>query len=454
MLVKEMHLAVEQGLQKNASNQYDSFTPDEIDLALNIGQQRYIKRRVDKVLRPDQAFIDSQKARDDVRSIIEKNYRIYTQSPKPNDPFYEDNMYYGGLPENYMFLLNDRSSVKYITDDPCTTVSTTQICDHTVNKVNERNEYISVVPYVADTTDACNPNLFFQIIFNGAKTTDGTYADLVVFDLADFSTANGYKPITAFQDGNDKYKVVNLVLEHLNRFNSLSELISFAAPNAAEIEISNTQDVYFNVYWERYREQYYPSSFIVVTNQGTDITEELQVPSLPTDDTNYNDPLDPFGIEVTVRIDSVGAGDRGARFQQRTNCVDRIDNTYDPDFDAVDNGNASVTVERGVPNRLTTSEHLYRYLRHPFNKPKRQRPVSNLAGENIFVYTDGAFIIDEVFVDYIKEPRIISLNLQQSCELAEHTHTEVVDLAVEYILYAISSPRAQLKTQENALNNI
>ena len=35
MTVQEMHHAVEQGLQKVASNSFDTFLPEEMDFALN-----------------------------------------------------------------------------------------------------------------------------------------------------------------------------------------------------------------------------------------------------------------------------------------------------------------------------------------------------------------------------------------------------------------------------------
>ena len=51
------------------------------------------------------------------------------------------------------------------------------------------------------------------------------------------------------------------------------------------------------------------------------------------------------------------------------------------------------------------------------------------------------FIIDKVKITYIRKPKEISLSLGVSCELPEHTHQEIVDMAVSSILEGISDPR-------------
>ena len=44
MNVKQMHINVNLGAQKSASNQYDNFEQEEVDIALNISQDRVINQ--------------------------------------------------------------------------------------------------------------------------------------------------------------------------------------------------------------------------------------------------------------------------------------------------------------------------------------------------------------------------------------------------------------------------
>ena len=74
------------------------------------------------------------------------------------------------------------------------------------------------------------------------------------------------------------------------------------------------------------------------------------------------------------------------------------------------------------------------------------------------VYTDDTFYTDRIHIRYIKRPREISIGVTvvtedenenevitvlgvQNCELSEHVHTEIVNMAVDILLEGISDPR-------------
>lgn len=481
MLVKEMHVSVEQGLQKIASNQYDNFLPDEIDLALNLAQDRYVKKKFAGMNDGAPMFQSNQKRLDDIRKLIRKNHRMPAIVPKVTSHLYEENMSYGILPHDYMFLVNDRSRVKWLPTNVCENVEKETI-------PSAVTEYVAVVPYIALVSDECTNRLrlVIKMEYAGFPTVSspGTSDDLIIFDLDWFIPSLGYNLFGGLAEEADKYKVVNLVLEFLNRFNSASELIAFANSNT-DLNSPGTDDGspilpnfdgwdnllpqtdrsegddrnYFQVYWEYYKDQYYPNSFVFVTDQGVDITDQ----TLPVDDLTFNDVNGPYSksiylyndptADVTNDVEAFATG----QWQQQSYDLERIDSNiaYDPKLDGATNPNNLPEVQRQYSyNRLTASEDLYRLLRHPFNKTAIRNPLSNLSSSYLFVYNDGQFVIDEIKIDYIRQPRQISLSLAQSCELPHHTHQEIVDIAVEYILYATSNPRAQLKTQENQLYNI
>jgi hypothetical protein len=58
-------------------------------------------------------------------------------------------------------------------------------------------------------------------------------------------------------------------------------------------------------------------------------------------------------------------------------------------------------------------------------------------------YNNDIFIVERVKITYIRRPRIISISLGYDCELAEHTHREIIALAASSILEGTTNPRVQ-----------
>jgi hypothetical protein len=68
----------------------------------------------------------------------------------------------------------------------------------------------------------------------------------------------------------------------------------------------------------------------------------------------------------------------------------------------------------------------------------------------IKVFTDKRFLLKGVALDYIRVPSEIALSSNQDCELAEHTHQEIVDLTVKHLLEATEAPRYQTNSIEGS----
>lgn len=98
--------------------------------------------------------------------------------------------------------------------------------------------------------------------------------------------------------------------------------------------------------------------------------------------------------------------------------------------------------------KLVQQDDLAYMLEDPFNKPTLLEPIFYFERGDIYVVTDGSFTIDKCKLTYIKKPVLISDST--NCELAEHLHKEIVQLAVNIALETIESPRQQ--TQGNQLN--
>jgi hypothetical protein len=104
-------------------------------------------------------------------------------------------------------------------------------------------------------------------------------------------------------------------------------------------------------------------------------------------------------------------------------------------------------------NNLVNSQALYYSLKHPSMKPRKSEPISNLADSKLFIYSDGKFIVPEVMIDYIRQPKKVSLKFNHNCDLASSTHRKICDLALVYILNDTANPKLQSTLQLSQLND-
>ena len=97
-------------------------------------------------------------------------------------------------------------------------------------------------------------------------------------------------------------------------------------------------------------------------------------------------------------------------------------------------------------NRYSQLDDIYTLLKDPFNKTKHTGPIITISGNAVDVYTDKTFYVPKVKFTYIRTPQQVSLTgfaAPVDCELAIHTHQEIVDMAVASILEGIGDPRYQ-----------
>ena len=102
-----------------------------------------------------------------------------------------------------------------------------------------------------------------------------------------------------------------------------------------------------------------------------------------------------------------------------------------------------------VPVRIVDNSEVYFMQQDPFSRSQIDTPMAVLSEGDIKVFQNNeSFILEGVSLDYIRVPEEIDLQLNQTSELAEHTHQEIVDIAVKNILEAIESPRYQSSSIE------
>lgn len=109
MTVLEMHISLRQGVDRINSLRNDQLRTEEVDLELNRAQLRFINQRYGRNNRTGQGFEESQKRIDDLRNLVKE----YT-----GPTFFKEEVITGKvwvdsfqLPSDYMYLLNQRSTV-------------------------------------------------------------------------------------------------------------------------------------------------------------------------------------------------------------------------------------------------------------------------------------------------------------------------------------------------------
>jgi len=99
--------------------------------------------------------------------------------------------------------------------------------------------------------------------------------------------------------------------------------------------------------------------------------------------------------------------------------------------------------------RIVEQDKLYQHQQNPFAKTKPEFPLGAVYDDEVRVFQDNEkFILKTLHLDYLRQPVDITLSTSVDCELAEHTHHEIVDLAVKSIIEAIESPRYQTTSIE------
>jgi hypothetical protein len=108
MNVQEMHLAIQQGVDKINSLQADMLLPQEIDIELNKSQIRFINTKYSGNNRHRTGFEESQKRIDDLRTLLREFEAPVTFKEQLRNNIFVDTF---TLPVDYMYLVNQQSTV-------------------------------------------------------------------------------------------------------------------------------------------------------------------------------------------------------------------------------------------------------------------------------------------------------------------------------------------------------
>lgn len=373
MTVNEMHIAVNQGVQKIASFQVDNLLPQEIDHELNLAMMRFIKQRFNYTSnRLGKGFEQSQKRIDDLRTILVENQGTTAYEGRAYTSNYS-NVYVDRytLPLDYLFLISVRADVQY----KCN-MDINNLISFAYNQQSAVN--IDLTPpqpgYVLTGLERWN-----QSAGNWEGIINLPLGETITTDLL-LDSGNyyfGIRPATSFPEGTYGSTVQQspfLDSNHVNLINTTWDGTVWGSGSTVSVQ----------------------STWILPGDMSSAITKQHSVTQTIT--------------KRTRRCSTCSSRISLASFGQHDDILYMMDD--------------------------------------PFNKAWYKEPTYTVEENYIDVYTDQEFVVPNVKIKYIRKPVEISYTHGIGCELAVHTHHEIVEMTVKSILEGIQDPRYQTQTME------
>lgn len=214
MYVKEMHIEVNQSLQKIAANRTRKFFDEEVDWLLNKNLSRFIQSRVTPKKDGSGGFEIKQFDIDAIQAILVRGREVPAYVADPRS-------YKAQLPGDYAYLISDESVIKLAPVDLTNTPT------QPLSSVLARNLLVIPIPPSTLPVGPYYNNVSMSI--NGG----------VVFDIQLY-TQQRSTTFTGYNSKDQVYEVSDCLLRELS-------------------------DQKWSVYWERYAEMYYPRCLVIDT---------------------------------------------------------------------------------------------------------------------------------------------------------------------------------------------
>jgi hypothetical protein len=172
----------------------------------------------------------------------------------------------------------------------------------------------------------------------------------------------------------------------------------FGNPNSRYVVVQNIMDTMYRkytdvkVYWERYRDVYYPGSFLFVSTVSLG----------------------------TVTVSSSAVNTNGTPVSTSYSFYNRTSITADH-------------LAKFKPVKVVEGDLMYQAKQNAFYDTSIEEVTAWQSHDYIKLYRGESFIVTRLYYDYIRKPRTISLVLNQSCELAGTVHEKIIDMSVEIL---------------------
>lgn len=401
MTVEEMHIAVNLGVQKIASFQADNLLSEEIDYELNTAVRRLISQRYNMLgNKYRRGFEQSQKRLDDLRHLVEdyttqnSSYMGIGYTSRTNGNI---DIYRYKFPNDYMFLVNVLSEVTYdCRKDPV------QVAEGFIYK-----DYLKV------SLTTPQPGYMIQSI--AIPNTQGV-PEVVIYGQEGLSYDYLIGP---YYGGN-----INPSLSNNDSYTDrYFDTVATDSPPADGNEL----------YLERIY-QVEGDGFIAIDGQA-------MADAAPGEEINPEDYNGAYAIITWVNPSTLETLEQISNIAPTTTYIETRAANYG--FPAPD----QVRIAR-TNCKFSQQDDIYAILDDPFNSTSPTGILYTVQETFLDLYTNNTFIPNSVQIKYIRKPAAISRRFGVGCELPEHTHHEVVEMAVKSILEGFESPRYNTQSRE------
>ena len=104
----------------------------------------------------------------------------------------------------------------------------------------------------------------------------------------------------------------------------------------------------------------------------------------------------------------------------------------------------SIGTEKRVSVKTITHDRYNKIIEDPFNKPEKNTVYRlDYNNDRVELICGEGQVIDNYYLRYLKNPAIVSKTTGVNCDLAKHTHREIVRMAVLEALENTENPRYQ-----------
>lgn len=220
--------------------------------------------------------------------------------------------------------------------------------------------------------------------------------------------------LTIVKSGTPNYVIIPAGLNNLKSANSWFTVVNYF--------LENFKFQGLDIYWENYRDTKTTKSFIFVTTDDT-ITE----------------------VRIDWRVSGTNAAFAGQGSALFTPTVYKI---YNPSLP-----NLANKVSNTVPNLLLETDEFYEQDLNVFYRTNKENPKAQVTNGLVMVYESKNFLISNLYLDYIRKPKHVSLALNQNLELGGDAPRIVVDRTVEYLKLAIENPAYREVVTDNQIRN-
>lgn len=423
-----MHIAVNLGVQKLASFQVDNLLPEEIDHEINMAVRRFINQRYSPQSNPKRrGFEQSQKRIDDLRTLLEDYHSPMLGSNRTRKSYTSSGSSFGlvytspsagpirlerfKLPIDYMYLINIKADLAKTCTKPLTFGSS-----------------FIIDAFLRIKASAPKPGMVVRRI----KVPEGQGAQFVtIFEsngnannmeelLNPAYYAEGFTPSFSNNDGLSDMFDPSIIADSPHA-DSSEIYLKYPTKNVGDLTSDGFQEQEANI--------------VVGTNtengelDGVYATVEYDYP--------FTD-LDAVSAEGETPVDSttilvkVLSGPTSRQREHRTAKLSKHPNS-----------SLQRTLCKYVPH-----DDLFALLDDPFNTAKSDNLLYTIQENFVDLYSNNKTLPLGVTIKYLRKPANVNINAGIGCELAEHTHHEIVEMTVKSILEAFESPRYQSQTGE------